>query len=304
MARSALVVGLGSTGQWVLTWLKRDLMAANDGEFPYTVKLLSIDTAGQPDVGEKGVSLAGKEQKRVEADGVSLDPDQRIYLEGDAAPEAEREKREELKSIGEWYSVKKWLNTQSPTAFTLDDGAGRLRQFGRMAVFRDLVGRKTESHIRRAVRDALDSLHASTSEQQRLEIIVVGSLAGNIDSGIYVDVAHTLRRMAQERKIHHVLRGYFALPSVFNTSSEQAMQMRMFTALRGLERFGAVDSDSQTPAAEDGASAREFCLHPTQSIFDVCYLVDRQGDGQTVTEESRLDLTTMMSEAIRATLIE
>lgn len=137
MSRPALVVGLGGTGQWVLTWLKRDLMLANNGELPKNVKLLSIDTASQLEAGTKRVNATGKEEEGIEVGGVTLDAGEFVYIGGDSKPEAERVKRGELKPIGKWYNAQKWLDTQSPAAFILDDGAGRLRQFGRMAVFKD-----------------------------------------------------------------------------------------------------------------------------------------------------------------------
>ena len=39
MARPAIVIGLGETGQWVLTFLKKDLMESNDGVMPADVQL-------------------------------------------------------------------------------------------------------------------------------------------------------------------------------------------------------------------------------------------------------------------------
>lgn len=147
MSRPALVVGLGGTGQWVLTWLKRDLMLANNGELPKNVKLLSIDTASQLEAGTKRVNATGKEEEGIEVGGVTLDAGEFVYIGGDSKPEAERVKRGELKPIGKWYNAQKWLDTQSPAAFILDDGAGRLRQFGRMAVFKDLLGRDRKSVV-------------------------------------------------------------------------------------------------------------------------------------------------------------
>ena len=54
MPRPTVVVGLGGTGQWVLTWLKRDLMLANNGEMPGNVQLLEIDTATKLEAGATG----------------------------------------------------------------------------------------------------------------------------------------------------------------------------------------------------------------------------------------------------------
>ena len=119
MSRPALVVGLGGTGQWVLTWLKRDLMLANNGELPKNVKLLSIDTASQLEAGTKRVNVTDKEDEAVEVGGVTLKkPEEFIHIGGDSKPIAERVKRGELKHIGKWYHAKKWLDSQPPTALS------------------------------------------------------------------------------------------------------------------------------------------------------------------------------------------
>ena len=44
MARPAFIIGLGGTGQWVLTYLKSELMELNSGVLPSEVQLLEFDT--------------------------------------------------------------------------------------------------------------------------------------------------------------------------------------------------------------------------------------------------------------------
>lgn len=304
MSRPALVVGLGGTGQWVLTWLKRDLMLSNNGKLPDNVKLLSIDTAAQLEAGAKRVNATGAEEEGVDVGGVTLDKGEFIYIGGDSKPEAERVKRGELKQIGKWYDAQTWLDTQSPAAFILDDGAGRLRQFGRMAVFKDMLGKGTGSRIWRAFRSALETVRAGTTEQKRLEIIVVGSFAGGTGSGMFLDVALILRLMAQQRNIHHVLRGYFALPSVFTNSPDEDMKARSFAAWRELNRFMVVDSDFQMPVIEYVENDSQFRIEPTQRIFDACYLVDGKRGGKPLAEEAKYGVFPMVSEVISAILDE
>lgn len=304
MSRPALVVGLGGTGQWVLTWLKRDLMLANNGKLPDNVKLLSIDTSTQLEAGAKRVNATGTEEEGIEVGGVTLEAGEFIYIGGDSKPEAERVKRGELKPIGKWYNAQKWLDTQSPASFILDDGAGRLRQFGRMAVFKDMLGKETGSRIWRAFRSALEEVRSATTEERRLEIVVVGSFAGGTGSGMFLDVAQILRLMAQQRNIHHVLRGYFALPSVFTNSPDEDMRARTFAAWRELNRFMVVDSDFQMPAVEYVENDSQFRIEPTQRIFDACYLVDGKRGGKPLAEESKYGVFPMMSEVISAILDE
>ncbi len=80
MTRPALIVGLGGTGQWVLTWLKRDLLLANNGKLPDNIKLLSIDTSTQLDAGTKRINTRGREEERIEIGGVTLEAGEFITL--------------------------------------------------------------------------------------------------------------------------------------------------------------------------------------------------------------------------------
>lgn len=43
-ANPAVIIGLGGTGKWVLTYIKKSLLDTYGGEMPKTVRLLSFDT--------------------------------------------------------------------------------------------------------------------------------------------------------------------------------------------------------------------------------------------------------------------
>lgn len=216
MPRPALIVGLGGTGQWVLTWLKRDLLLSNDGKMPDNVKLLSIDTATQLEAGAERVTASGTKEEGAEIGGVSLEQGEFIYIGGDSRPLANEVREGEWPQIGNWFQAQRWLTTQAPATFVLDDGAGRIRQFGRLAIFKDIIGQETGSVIWRAFRSALQAVQARTSYDRRLEIIVVGSFAGGTGSGMFLDTSLILRLLAQESNIHHVLRGFFCSAKRFH----------------------------------------------------------------------------------------
>lgn len=302
MSRPGLIVGLGGTGQWVLTWLKRDLMLANNGKLPDNVRLLSIDTATMLEAGAKRITASGQEEEGVEVGGVSLEPGEFIYIGGDSKPIAERIRLGNLPHIGKWYHAQRWLDTINPASFILDDGAGRIRQFGRMAIFKDLLGQEAGSSLWRAFRAALESVRAATNEQRRLEILVIGSFAGGTGSGMFLDVALTLRMLAQKLDVHHVLRGFFALPSVFTSAPDRDMRARTFAAWRELNRFMVIDSDFPMPRIEYVENNSSFQIDPSQRIFDACYLVDGKRNGMPLAEEARFGVFPMMAEVVSAIL--
>ena len=43
----AVIIGLGGTGKWVLTYVKKNLLDTYGGEMPKTVRLLSFDTTSE-----------------------------------------------------------------------------------------------------------------------------------------------------------------------------------------------------------------------------------------------------------------
>jgi hypothetical protein len=288
----------------VLTWLKRDLLLSNKDTIPANVRLLAIDTATRLEAGASRITASGAREEAAVVGGVSLDESEFIYIGGDSRPIAERVKNGKLGQIGQWYHAKKWLDSQAPATFILDDGAGRLRQFGRMAVFKDILGQEAGSRLWRSLRTAIQSVRNATNEQRKLEIIVVGSFAGGTGSGMFIDVALLLRVIAQQLGVHHVLRGFFALPSVFTNAPDAEMKARSFAAWRELNRFMVVNSDFPMPLIEYVENNPAFRIRPDQRIFDACYLIDGTRKGAPIAEEAKFGVFPMLSESISAILDE
>lgn len=302
MSRPGLIIGLGGTGQWVLTWLKRDLLLSNNGTMPDNVKLLAIDTNTQLEAGVR--SVGGRQEEAVRLGGVTLGRGEFIYVGGDSRPVAERVKAGALTNIGQWYQAEKWLDILPPASFILDDGAGRIRQFGRVAIFKDILGQGAGSKIWAALTTALDAVSRKTDDKHRLEIAVVGSFAGGTGSGMFIDIALLARLMAEQRKIHHVLRGFFALPSVFTALPETEMLARTFAAWRELNRFMVVDSDFPMPEIEYVKDQPKFRTRPSRRIFDACYLVDSKRAGSQIASEAKNGVHPMVAEVLSAILDE
>ena len=62
MTRPAIVIGLGGSGQWVLTFLKKELLEIGGGTLPSGVKLLSFDTTTRTTAGTGQASKRDKEE--------------------------------------------------------------------------------------------------------------------------------------------------------------------------------------------------------------------------------------------------
>jgi len=300
MARPALIVGLGGTGQWILTWLKRELLLANNGHMPDSVRLLAIDTAPQQ------IEADWRRDIRVESvkvGGVTLDRTEFIYIGGNSRPLALETRDGRHPQLGRWFRTEYWLDTQPPAVFVLDNDAGRIRQFGRLAVYKDIMG-GDGGHMWSAFRNAIDTVGKRTDYMRPLEIIVVGSFAGGTGSGMFLDVALILRKLAKEISPHHVLRGFFALPSVFAANPSVDMKACAFAAWRELNRFMVIDSDFPMSPIDYVQNSSEYNTVPGERIFDACYLVDGKRKGAPMASEARYGVFPMISEVISAILDE
>lgn len=305
MARPSVIVGLGGTGQWVLTWLKRDLLLANNGQMPKNVRLLEIDTATKLEAGATRVTGSGVQEEAAEVGGVSLDQGEFIYVGGEARRLAEQIRDGKHPQLN-WFRAEKWLSDLPTTAFTLDDGAGRMRQFGRLAVFKDLLGQETDSKLWNALRTVFNEVRTATTEQTKLEVILVGSFAGGTGSGLFIDTALLLRHLARNQvgTDRYILRGFFALPSVFTNSPDEEMKARSFAAWRELNRFMVVNPYYPMPEIKYVMDNPQFHTRPDQRLFDACYLVDGRRNEQPIAAEAKYGAFPIMAEAIGAMMDE
>lgn len=122
MARSALVIGLGGTGQWIATYLKKDLLESNNGALPPNVRLLSFDTMLQQ---EASVAQMSNEEEKIEVGSVQLEPGTEfIPLADDVYELAEQVRDGQLNQIGTWFAAKRWLADLPRANFILKNAPG------------------------------------------------------------------------------------------------------------------------------------------------------------------------------------
>jgi len=308
MARPALIIGLGGTGQWVLTYLKKDLIETNQGKMPDNVKLLCFDTVQQ--ITAETTSSVSKEDKEVKVGSVRLVPKvEFIHLGGDVHQLSEivakdsnkkKEKDKELPHIESWFRASDWLDNLPTSQFRLSAGAGQLRQFGRVALFNDLRSSK-KSEVWRRFDVAIGELSKKLQEKERLEIIIVGSFAGGTGSGLFIDMGLIARHRAN--KVPFLLRGYFVLPRAFDPNPDEDMLARTFAAWRELNRFMVVNRDFALPNLRYSIKDKTLQIKEVATrCFDACYLVDGVQDGINIATETELGVHPTVADAISAIL--
>jgi len=279
MARPALLIGLGGTGQWVLTYVKKELLDYTRGEgVPREVRLVAFDTT-RP-IEEK--NNKSDEEEPIVVEGVQLDIDEFYHLGGNIE-KIVREIAGENKHphISSWLQAKTYLTRLGAGQYMLEEGAGQMRPFGRMAVYKDLESNPENSKIFGTLRNAIQDVRREIKEDRSLEISIVASLAGGTGAGMAIDVAHIVRTIAENTigSKNFVIRGFFVLPKAFHRipgGDSPNMRARTFAAIRELSRFITVFGDREYPMI--------YNMHPqfkddlqkpvTKRLFDLCYLVD------------------------------
>jgi hypothetical protein len=271
-ANPTIVIGLGGTGQWVLTYVKKNLVDTY-GHVPPTVKLLSFDTTS-----EKTEAKVEKGEEHAKVGKVELDPSEFIYLGGNIRPFAEEIRKEHRHPhISSWFQAAYYMEALDADAFELSKGAGQRRPFGRMSVFYDLT--QSPSQIVNKIEQAIKDVNGQNERRQPIEIYVVCSLAGGTGSGMVLDVAHITRALAGDLGVQFAIRAFLVLQNTFQSViAVNQIKANSFAAMRELDRFLMVfdrdypifyedDTDHRTPQA-----VYRSIYH--SKLFDNCYLLD------------------------------
>jgi hypothetical protein len=239
-----LVIGVGGTGRWVLTHLKKALRDGGGGVLPEKVRFVLLDTSEREETNifhDAQGNLTG-----VEFAGESLDRDEMLLMGQNL-----RRIVTETQSIADvaragWFPYDYYR--QLPEG-QLDLGAsthGR-RPMARAGLI-DKLRQGAQAGVDSKLQDDASRLWAKLKEdgnkvldEKRVRIVVVGSLAGGM-SGALFDLAYLARRAAWQAiptdgTVH--IEGYFALPGTFRNvpANEARLQINAVAAGRELQRF-------------------------------------------------------------------
>lgn len=231
--RPALIVGVGGTGRWVLTHLKKTLLDGGLGNLPKGVHFVLVDTSERGDVpGE--VAFAGIRLEKSEMFLIQDDLRDLIY-----SLARQEDPRQADGAFSGWFPAQQFkaLGAKSDLA----EGASYrpLAKAGLVLNLRGEPSRLWEMLVQncKAVADACDG---------QVDIVLVGSLAGGM-SGMVTDLAY----LAKAAKYQATgLRGTVRLEGFF-TSAEvqnllggnlQSQRIDMFATLRELGRFQLADA--------------------------------------------------------------
>jgi hypothetical protein len=276
MTRPALIIGAGGTGQWVLSFLKKDLLEIGGGELPKNIALLCFDTT---EYQEAGIGYDGGKEKTeaVRAGAVSLDKGTEYVPITGSVYDLAKEIGEGKYSHLQWFPAKRFIEKLPPSAFDLNRGAGGLRAFGRMAIFRDVTSISGNRVIPK-IDQALKKLQGSVTKDEMLEIIIVGSIAGGTGSGMLADLAQLVRNRTDATPIkgNYIIRAFIFGPRTFVTTPDMNRQMyaASFAAWREIDRSLVMHKDygGYPVKYHDTNQALQFTI--TDRLFDESIMID------------------------------
>ena len=287
MTRPAIIIGLGGTGQWILTYLKKDLLEIGNGQIPDGVKLLCFDTTSKPMALVGKVGDDGKvSEAEVKLGSVRLEPGTEFIPIGDNVLNLARSisdgqddpSKQRHPHIASWFDAKELLRLPTMT-FNLAEGSGQIRSFGRIAIFNDLLN-GPNSKIRAHLQLALRKLQKDVNGTRQLEIIIISSFAGGTGAGMFIDMGILARQEASKLVEKNLcVRGFYILPRVF-TAQNTEMQARAFAAWRELDRFLMIGQEFGQRKMIYNPTDPNLQIKINERIFDVCYLVDAIGKGK------------------------
>jgi hypothetical protein len=235
-----LVIGLGGTGRWVLTYLKKAILETNYGRMPKTVKFLLIDAYER--------EIKGEGASTVQVGGVELDEDECIILnEGDIKPENLLERTRSMSEtpksephLENWWQARAFKDL-TPEAFQISSGTKQRRPFGRLALFLDLEGGTETSRFWTSISSLLSQLHQLGEEKNEgTNVFIASSLSGGMGSGMFIDVAYLVRHIAANEDLAGItIHAALTLQNTFAAFSDslELVTPNTFAGLRELDRY-------------------------------------------------------------------
>lgn len=274
-----LVIGLGGTGRWVLTHLKKNLEDAGADTWRRRVRLLLVDTAASEFVDGREVPARVGDVELDEDEKLILGEDlgefvRRLAQAPDLAPEMEA-----------WFPAGEYIHIRRLPAAQLDvrRNTSLRRPLGRAVVFRNI-----QQGERSSLWQTLDRAVRETVEGEQARVVVVSSLCGGFGSGALADVAYLVRRAAEgtggDRAASAVITAFLVTENAF-TPYTRASQLKLNTmaTLREVGRF-LLATGRPFPMVYDRESRSEiFNGYVRSALFDDVFLFDGSRDQYPLT---------------------
>ncbi|WP_414529818.1 tubulin-like doman-containing protein [Nodularia chucula] len=267
-----ICIGLGGTGRDVLMRIRR-LIVDRYGDLKNLpiVSFIHIDTdkAASQVAGIRsgstyhGIDLSFKESEKVSATMSSRDVT--MFVEG-------LERRLEYDSYGPYDHIGRWFPPQLLRDIkAVEEGAKGIRPVGRLAFFHNYQEIKTaiEAAENRTIGHEGVLLQSGLTIEPGLSIFVVGSLCGGTGSGMFLDVAYSLRKLYSEQ-ISQIF-GYLVIsPELYGNTAN--MNANTYAALKELDYYSIPGTTFQSCYDIENLEI----IQEKRPPFDYAYLLSAQ----------------------------
>ncbi|MCI0470667.1 MAG: tubulin-like doman-containing protein, partial [Candidatus Aminicenantes bacterium] len=298
----SIFIGLGGTGKHILLSLRKKLFEKFDLKKGFPImEFLWIDTDMQ------NIGIDGKELDYT-LEQVRFQPDEIVDLQ---VPESTFKGYISYKQ--DYPHLWEWLPHTIEAAGPPKNGAKQIRPLGRLGFFYkydEIVAKLDFLKSKIASRENINKTQEMGIEvdASRTDIYVVFSIAGGTGSGIFMDMAFTLKEHFTSGMTSI---GYVVLPSVFWHDRSHRIFANSYAALKELE-FYSLRKDflnkDEAMAHETRESQHDFlCWYSAKSRqkrvvgppFDIVYLIDNQtSQGYTINLDNKDQLMDMIAEDI------
>jgi hypothetical protein len=267
--KRTIIIGLGGTGRDVLMRIRRFIIDKYGklSNLPI-VSFVHIDTdknafnsSGLP----TGNSYHGE--------NLLLQSAEKVFISMNAQDVNNLTYELEHKTLFEspFSHVESWLDPRLKKQITsIENGAGGIRPVGRLAFF-EAAERRTSGHESFMFSGRVNG--QSFNVQEGLNVFVVGSLCGGTGSGIFLDVAYTLRHILQQTT-EYTSFGYLVVsPKLYGDGA--IMKANTYAALKELDHYTSESNSFQ--ACYDKQNFVN--IDEKRSPFDFAYLVSNRTAG-------------------------
>ena len=271
----SIIIGVGGTGHQILLDVRKRLVEKYGSldKIPI-VGFLQIDT---------DQALFGKNPDF--DDAVNLDNADKIHTSVHGVDALRR-------TLKEHPHLRSWLDPRVLTG-DIDQGAGAVRARGRLAYFWNYatIARRLEEEMLKVTRDSSKetAIHNGLQVGEGVTVYVVGSLLGGTGSGMFLDLAYTVRNKFKTQRMLEMV-GMFSIPP---NSEAVAVDNRpnAYAALLELNHF---TDPSTTFSAQYQADIPP--IEDADPPFRYCYLVDMSSPAAQL--DSVKDLVGMIGHSI------
>lgn len=307
-----LFIGLGGSGKEILQRFRKNLFEQYVNWREDFARFLLIDTDDQPTGSEYEQVAFRRERGEFIGCGIS----QKDYNNAIQDFRKRFDRR-----FADWLHPD-FESLVPPTA--VQNGAGTYRQAGRLAFFLNFPSIKDQihQHMKSALHFAAQrpqTLFGQPGEvaADRIEVVIVTSLAGGTGSGMFLDTAYLVRDLMDKEPnfaritLHTTLMAL--MPNAFTNVSptlSKRFQQNAYAALLEIEHFSTprpADPFGRKVAGTTGRLDRPAFLvnwsDPTGSLteiatrpWDTCYLIDDAHDAQRTLKTSTEDIYQLVAD--------